>query len=101
MALGSELSSYSSARSLPTTTLGRSQRGSQVSFAFPNGYAAIQALIANGVIGDFRAPDIMRFGITPLYLSEDDIVQAAEVIERVMTDELWAAPEFATRARVT
>ena len=78
-----------------------SQRGSQVSFAFPHGYAAIQALIANGVIGDFRAPDIMRFGITPLYLSEDDIVQAAEVIERVMTDELWAAPEFATRARVT
>ena len=47
-----------------------SQRGSQVSFRFPEGYAAMQALIAHGVIGDFRAPDIMRFGLTPLYQME-------------------------------
>lgn len=76
-------------------------RGSQVSFAFAEGYAAMQALIAHGVIGDFRAPDIMRFGITPLYLDRDDILKAVEVLERVVTDELWRAPEFQVRSRVT
>ncbi|MBJ3763145.1 kynureninase [Maribius pontilimi] len=77
------------------------QRGSQVSFAHEQGYAAIQALIAQGVIGDFRPPDIMRFGITPLYLDEADIVAAAERIEAVFRDETWRAPEFNVRSRVT
>ncbi len=77
------------------------QRGSQVSFAFENGYAAMQALIARGVIGDFRAPDIMRFGFTPLYLDEADILRAAEVIEMVMRDGLWRAPEYSVRSAVT
>jgi kynureninase len=77
------------------------RRGSQVSFAFHEGYAAMQALIANGVVGDFRAPDIMRFGFTPLYLGEADVVRAAEILEKVMRDRLWDDPAFKRRAKVT
>jgi len=77
------------------------QRGSQVSFAFEHGYAAVQALIDLGVIGDFRAPNIMRFGFTPLFLDEDDIRKAAALIERVIRDELWRDPKYQTRSRVT
>lgn len=77
------------------------QRGSQVSFAFANGYAAMQALIARGVIGDFRAPDIMRFGFTPLYIDQADVRAAVDVIEEVMRDRLWDAPEYHARSRVT
>jgi kynureninase len=76
-------------------------RGSQVSFAFPEGYAAMQAAIANGVVGDFRAPDIMRFGFTPLYVSRADVVRAAETLERVLGERLWDRPEFKQRAKVT
>jgi kynureninase len=76
-------------------------RGSQVSFRFDEGYAAMQALIARGVIGDFRAPDIMRFGITPLYLSEDDILRGAAILEEVMAKALWDRPEYKVRAAVT
>jgi kynureninase len=78
-----------------------SERGSQVSFRFPHGYAAMQALIDHGVIGDFRAPDIMRFGFTPLYIGEDDVVKAAEVIEEVIGGELWRDPKYQTVSRVT
>ncbi|MGR3566074.1 MAG: kynureninase [Heliomarina sp.] len=77
------------------------ERGSQVSFRFEHGYAAMQALIANGVIGDFRAPDIMRFGITPLYLDEDDIRGAAKVISDVMNKKLWDKDAYKTRNAVT
>lgn len=76
-------------------------RGSQVSFRFDEGYAAMQALIARGVIGDFRTPDIMRFGITPLYLQEADIRAAVDVIEDVITNRLWDDPKYRTRAAVT
>ncbi|WP_416897705.1 MAG: kynureninase [Minwuia sp.] len=78
-----------------------SERGSQVSFAFDQGYAAMQALIARGVIGDFRAPDIMRFGITPLYLDEGDVCRAAAIIAEVMASRAYEAPEFQVRAKVT
>ena len=78
-----------------------SVRGSQVSFRFREGYAAMQALIANGVIGDFRAPDIMRFGFTPLYISEADVVKAAQTLECVMRDRLWDRPEYRQRSKVT
>ena len=54
----------------------------------------MQALIARGVIGDFRAPDILRFGFTPLYVSRDDVRQAAAILGRVMEDRLWDRPEF-------
>ncbi|MEO0391524.1 MAG: aminotransferase class V-fold PLP-dependent enzyme, partial [Pseudomonadota bacterium] len=77
------------------------QRGSQVSFHFDQGYAAIQALIARGVIGDFRAPDIMRFGFTPLYLDEDDVRAAAEHIDAVINGKLWDDPVYLKRNRVT
>jgi kynureninase len=77
------------------------QRGSQVSFAFEGGYAAMQALIARGVIGDFRAPDIMRFGITPLYIGEADIRRAAEEIEDVIAKDVWRRPEYQVAKAVT
>ena len=77
------------------------KRGSQVSFAFENGYAAMQAIIARGVIGDFRAPDVMRFGFTPLFLDDGDIIAAAEIIEDVMTNRLWDTPEYHARKAVT
>jgi kynureninase len=77
------------------------RRGSQVSFHFAEGYAAMQALIARGVIGDFRAPDIMRFGFTPLYVDESDVEQAAEILADIITNELWDQPEYKIRQRVT
>ena len=77
------------------------QRGSQVSFRFDKGYEAMQALIERGVIGDFRAPDIMRFGFTPLYLDAADVRAAVDVMEQVFRDGLWRDPRHAVRARVT
>ncbi len=77
------------------------ERGSQVSFAFEHGYAAMQALIDRGVIGDFRAPNIMRFGITPLYLDKADITAAVDVLEDVMTHKLWDDPAYQTKSKVT
>ncbi len=78
-----------------------SLRGSQVSFHFSEGYAAMQAIIARGVIGDFRAPDIMRFGLTPLFIDKDDIRAAIDIIEEVMRDKLWDKPEYKTKSKVT
>ena len=76
-------------------------RGSQVSFRFEHGYAAMQALIARGVIGDFRAPDIMRFGFTPLYIDEADVDRAVEILSDIMATRQWDRPEYHTRAAVT
>lgn len=73
-------------------------RGSQVSFRHPQGYAIMQALIAEGVIGDFRAPDILRFGITPLYLGHEDIKRAAGILCKIMAERRWDRPEFRERA---
>ncbi len=77
------------------------QRGSQVSFRHPDGYAIMQALIARGVIGDFRAPDILRFGITPLFIDSDDIDRAVAIMSQVMADRLWDHPDYKTRHAVT
>jgi kynureninase len=77
------------------------RRGSQVSFRFEHGYAAMQALIAAGVIGDFRAPDIMRFGFTPLYLGMDDVLAAVDRLEGIMERRLFEDPAYAVRAKVT
>ena len=77
------------------------QRGSQVSYHHPQGYAVMQALIARGVIGDFRAPDILRFGFTPLYLSLADVEQAADHLCDILRTSAWDRPEFHARAKVT
>ena len=77
------------------------ERGSQVSFAFEHGYAMIQALADHGVIGDFRTPDIMRFGFTPLYLDEQDVVEAAKRLETIMRDGLWRRDAYQARSKVT
>lgn len=77
------------------------RRGSQVSVRFAEGYAAMQALIARGVIGDFRAPDIMRFGFTPLYIDKADVEQAVEILADIMSNRLWDKPEYKTRQQVT
>ncbi|MEM9139146.1 MAG: aminotransferase class V-fold PLP-dependent enzyme, partial [Pseudomonadota bacterium] len=77
------------------------QRGSQVSFHAPEGYAVMQALIAEGVIGDFRAPDLIRFGFAPLYVDESDVTEAAVRLRHVLENRLWADPGFQVRAAVT
>ena len=77
------------------------QRGSQVSFAFDQGYSAMQACIDHGVIGDFRAPNIMRFGFTPLFIDSVDVDHAIERIAQVMRGQLWDNPKYQTRAAVT
>jgi kynureninase len=78
-----------------------SRRGSQVSFAHQHGYAVMQALIARGVIGDFRAPDLIRFGFSPLYIRHVDVWDAAETLRDVLATETWRRPEFQSRAAVT
>jgi kynureninase len=76
-------------------------RGSQVSFHHPDGYAMMQALIAQGVIGDFRAPDIMRFGFTPLFIDEGDVGHAIDILAAIIRDGTWDQPQFKQRAAVT
>jgi kynureninase len=76
-------------------------RGSQVSFAHPEGYAIVQALIAADVIGDFRAPDVMRFGFAPLYVSFADVDAAVERLQVVLDERRWDDPAFRQRAAVT
>jgi kynureninase len=76
-------------------------RGSHVVFAHPNGYAVMQALIARGVIGDFRSPDLMRFGFAPLYNRYVDVVRAAETLARVLATREWDEPRFKQRSKVT
>ncbi len=89
----------------PTLTLATPRdhvlRGSQVSFRHPEGYAIMQALISKGVIGDFRAPDIIRFGFTPLYTSDADVAAAVDVLAEIMAKSLWDTPEFKARKKVT
>ncbi len=76
-------------------------RGSQVSLTHAQGYAIMQALIARGVIGDYRAPDILRFGFAPLYVSFTDVWNAVAQLKDVMASGAWRAPEFAQRKAVT
>jgi kynureninase len=77
------------------------QRGAIVSLAHAEGYAIMQALIAGGVIGDFRAPDIARFGFSPLTTRFVDVFDAAERIDAVMTTRAWDTPEYKSRKAVT
>ncbi len=89
----------------PTLTLAtprdHKDRGSQVSFRHPEGYAIMQAVIARGVIGDFRAPDILRFGFTPLFVGASEVDAAVATLADVMANDLWDRPEYKTRKKVT
>ena len=76
-------------------------RGSHVSFAHEDAYALCQALIARGVVGDFRAPDAVRFGFTPLYTRFEDVWRAVEIMAQVLDTRAWDDAVFRTRAAVT
>ena len=76
-------------------------RGSQVSFTHPEGFAIIQALAARGVIAGFRAPDVLRFGMAPLYLSHRDMIAAAEAVGAVLESEEWRDERFRQAAAVS
>lgn len=76
------------------------RRGTQVSLRRPEAYAVMQALIARGVIGDFREPDILRFGLTPLYLRYADVAEAAAILGDILATRSWDRPEFRQRAKV-
>ena len=77
------------------------RRGSQVSLRHGQAYGVVQALIARGVIGDFRTPDVARFGFAPLYVSHLDVYDAVDHLVQVMDGEEFARPEYATRNAVT
>ncbi|HYW16755.1 MAG TPA: kynureninase [Allosphingosinicella sp.] len=77
------------------------RRGSHISFRHPGAFELCQALIADGVIGDFRAPDVVRFGLTPLYLGFEDVWRAVERIREILDSGRWRDPQFAVRGRVT
>ena len=76
-------------------------RGSQVAIALEQAYPVVQALIARGIIGDFRAPDIMRFGFAPLYLSFREVADATAALHDVLASGAWRDPKFSTKALVT
>jgi kynureninase len=77
------------------------ERGSHVVFAHSQGYAVMQALIGRGVVGDFRTPDLMRFGFTPLYTRFADVVRAAETLADILESREWDCPRFHARGKVT
>lgn len=83
------------------TSADPARRGSHISFRHPHAYALTQALIARGVIGDFRDPDILRLGLTPLYLSHEDVWRAGETLKAVIAEEGWRDPAYAERRAVT
>lgn len=77
------------------------QRGSHVSIHHPQGYAVMQALIAANVVGDFRAPDMMRFGFTPLYTSFAEVWDAVDILTRILDRAEWNQPQFLAKKAVT
>jgi kynureninase len=77
------------------------QRGSHISFRHPHAFEIVQALIDAEVIGDFRTPDIARFGLTPLYLRFEDVWRAVDICAGILATERWRDPRFAVRAKVT
>jgi kynureninase len=77
------------------------RRGSQVSIEHPEGYAVMRALIERGVIGDYREPRILRFGMAPLYVRFVDVWDAVEALRDVLDTSAWQDPRFSARAPVT
>lgn len=84
----------------PITPNDPNLRGTQASFQHPDAYAIMQALIAKGIIGDYREPDILRFGLTPLYMRYIEVWEAARAIGEVMVTGEWDKPEFKRKAKV-
>lgn len=78
-----------------------SRRGSQVSFSHPDGYAVVRALVSRGVVGDFRAPDVLRFGFAPLHVRFVDAFDAARALAEVLSSHAHERPEFRRREAVT
>ncbi|WP_066649241.1 MULTISPECIES: kynureninase [Sphingomonas] len=76
-------------------------RGSHISFRHAHAYPLCQALIAHGVIGDFRAPDVLRLGLTPLYLGFEGVVRAGEILADLLASHAYRDPQFAARHAVT
>ena len=83
------------------STENSSQRGSQLAFSHTDAFAICQALIEKGVIADFRAPNILRFGFTPLYTSFEDIYQAVTILAEVVKTQLYTEPRFNLAGKVT
>ncbi|MYM24938.1 kynureninase [Duganella sp. FT135W] len=79
----------------------RELRGSQVALTHPQGYAIVQALIARGITGDFRMPDILRFGFAPLYVRYIDVYHTVDVLAQIMASGEWNQEQFLTRKAVT
>ncbi|MBV1900373.1 MAG: kynureninase [Kordiimonadaceae bacterium] len=77
------------------------QRGSQISFHCPEGYKVMRALVDNSVVGDFRMPDVIRFGFTPLYVSYEDVFNAAKMLEKILREGLWQNPLYDVKEKVT
>ena len=77
------------------------QRGSHVAFAHPSGYAIMRALTDRNVIGDYREPDLLRFGFAPMYTRYVDVWDAVDHLRGVMTNREYESPEYRTRRRVT
>jgi kynureninase len=77
------------------------RRGGHVSVRFDHGYEVIQALIAHGVTGDFRQPDIMRFGFSPLFLSYRDVWNAASILADILETQEWREAKYSARRKVT
>lgn len=76
-------------------------RGGQVSLTHPQGRAVMQNLIARGVTGDFRSPDVIRFGFAPLYVRHVDVWDAVETLAEVLASESWRDPRYQSAATVT
>ena len=77
------------------------RRGSQVCLRHPQAWPISQALIANGVAGDFRAPDVLRLGFTPLYLGYVELWDAIAALRAIMQNRSWDQPRFHASAKVT
>ena len=77
------------------------KRGSQVSFSFEYAYELVQALIERGVVGDFRSPNIMRFGLAPLFNQFTEVWKAVQIIKQCVHDRVWCDPKYVQRKAVT
>ncbi|MEQ1781522.1 MAG: aminotransferase class V-fold PLP-dependent enzyme [Hyphomonadaceae bacterium] len=101
-ALGNLVIARADAMSLPVLSpRDGARRGGHVSLLHDNGYPIVQALIARGIIPDFRAPDTMRFGVAPLYVRFVDVWDAMDQLADILETRAWDRPEFHARTKVT